>query len=64
MSDHRFAIFSAEGATHVGEPTDATEAERIEWVPVDTVRRLIETAEIRDGLSLCGLAVAFVRGLL
>lgn len=62
--DHTFHIFYAPGATHWGDPTDATEAERVEWMPVDEVRRLITTDGIRDGLSLCGLSVAFVRGLL
>ena len=32
VSDQTFHIFVADGATHVGEPTDAGEAERVEWV--------------------------------
>ena len=33
-SDQAFHIFLARGATHVGEPPDPSEADRIEWVPV------------------------------
>jgi hypothetical protein len=27
-------VFVVDGADHVGEPTDPTEAERVEWVPL------------------------------
>ena len=63
-SDHTFHIFLAEGATHVGDPTDRSEASRVEWVSLDRVREFIASGEIRDGLSLCGLAVALARNLL
>jgi 8-oxo-dGTP pyrophosphatase MutT (NUDIX family) len=55
QSDLRFHLFVAHGATHVGAPTDPTESERIEWVPVDGVRRLIESHQVPDGLSLTAL---------
>jgi hypothetical protein len=64
LSDQTFHIFLADGATHVGAPTDPSEATRIEWVPIDRVRELIEAGEVRDGLSLCALAVALARNLL
>jgi 8-oxo-dGTP pyrophosphatase MutT (NUDIX family) len=64
MSDQTFHIFLANGATHVGEPTDPSEAARIEWVPIERVRELIDAGEVRDGLSLCALAVALARNLL
>lgn len=54
-SDQIFHVFAADGATHVGEPTDVSESERIAWVPVDEVRRLIADGEIIDGLSLTSL---------
>ncbi|MFN2538137.1 MAG: NUDIX hydrolase, partial [Mycobacteriales bacterium] len=38
LSDGRFELFVAQGATHVGEPTDPSEASRVEWVPVEQVR--------------------------
>jgi len=57
-SDQRFHLFLADGATHVGEPTDPGESERIEWVPIDDVRALIQRGEMPDGLSLCGVLYA------
>ncbi len=63
MGDHTFHVYYANHATHIGTPTDVTEAERIEWVPVSQLRELIARGEILDGLSLCGLAVAIARGL-
>jgi 8-oxo-dGTP pyrophosphatase MutT (NUDIX family) len=64
LSDQTFHIFLADGATHVGDPTDRSEATSIEWVAVERVRELIEAGDVRDGLSLCALAVAFTRDLL
>lgn len=55
ISDGRFELFTADGATHVGEPSDPTEADRVEWVPVGRVRELVRTGEVRDGLSLTAL---------
>jgi 8-oxo-dGTP pyrophosphatase MutT (NUDIX family) len=52
QSDLRFHLFAADGATHVGPPSDPTESERIEWVPVDEVLRLIADHQMPDGLSL------------
>ena len=53
-----FHIFLAHGATHVGDPTDAGESDRVEWVPIDRVRRLASTEEILDGLSLTAILYA------
>jgi 8-oxo-dGTP pyrophosphatase MutT (NUDIX family) len=61
-SDQVFNLFVAEGATHVGEPTDPAESERVEWVPVDRVRTMIERGEVYDGLSLTGLLWALAFG--
>ncbi len=60
-SDQIFHLFVADGAEHVGEPSDIGESERIAWVPVDEVRRLIGSGELTDGLSITALlwALAF-----
>ncbi len=55
ISDGRFELFVADGATYVGEPSDPSEADRVEWVPVERVRELLRTGDIRDGLSLTAL---------
>jgi len=57
-SDQRFHLFLADGAKHVGEPTDPGESERIEWVPLDDVRALIQRGEMPDGLSLTAVLYA------
>lgn len=62
LSDQRFHVFLADGASHVGEPTDAGESERIEWVPVDRLRAEIAAGRVVDGLSLTGLLQALATG--
>ena len=64
VCDQTFHVFLADGAAHVGEPVDAAEAERVEWVPVARVRELIRAGEVRDGLSLTGLSTALALGML
>lgn len=64
LSDQRFHLFLATGADHVAEPTDPSESERVEWLPVDSVRELIAAGEVRDGLSLTALLYALAYGLL
>ena len=55
QSDLRFHLFVADGAEPVGAPTDPTESEKVEWVPVDEVRRLVASHHVPDGLSLTAL---------
>lgn len=62
LSDQAFNIFVAAGATHVGDPVDASESERVEWVTVDRLRDEIAAGRVVDGLSLTGLLHAFVTG--
>jgi 8-oxo-dGTP pyrophosphatase MutT (NUDIX family) len=54
-SDQLFHLYRADGATYVGDPVDAYESERIAWLPVGEVRRLIAEGQVHDGLSLTGL---------
>jgi 8-oxo-dGTP pyrophosphatase MutT (NUDIX family) len=58
LSDHVFHTFVADGASHVGDPTDIGESERIEWVPVDELRRIVRAGEMADGLSLTAVLFA------
>jgi 8-oxo-dGTP pyrophosphatase MutT (NUDIX family) len=62
LMDQRFHYFVADGAEHVGEPSDVAEVERVEWMPVDEVRRLLAADGLRDGLSVTGLALALAQG--
>lgn len=55
LSDHTFHLFAAEGATRVGEPVDAYESDRVEWVAWHDVPGLLAGGQVRDGLSLTAL---------
>jgi 8-oxo-dGTP pyrophosphatase MutT (NUDIX family) len=53
--DSRHHLYRAGGAEHIGPPTDITEAEKIEWIPLDHVRDLIQDGKIVNGATLIGL---------
>jgi 8-oxo-dGTP pyrophosphatase MutT (NUDIX family) len=57
-TDQRFHIFLADGATHVGEPSDPGEAERVGWVPLDEVRAIVRRGDMPDGLSFAAVCYA------
>jgi 8-oxo-dGTP pyrophosphatase MutT (NUDIX family) len=60
--DQTFHLFLAGGADEVGEPTDPTESERVEWVPLDIVREAIVDGRIVEGMSLTALSLALATG--
>jgi 8-oxo-dGTP pyrophosphatase MutT (NUDIX family) len=55
ISDLRFEILTAAGATYVGDPSDPSESERVAWLPVEDVKLLIGSGQISDGLTLTAL---------
>jgi 8-oxo-dGTP pyrophosphatase MutT (NUDIX family) len=55
ITDQRFYLYVADGATHEGDPVDAYEAERVDWVSWSTVRQLITDGLVPDGPSLLAL---------
>lgn len=55
VSDAVFHLFTADEATHEGEPVDAFESERIEWLAWPAVRAEIRAGRVTDGLSLTAL---------
>ena len=55
LSDQRFELFAAAGASRVGVPSDPAESSRVEWVPAAQVRRLVREGAVQDGLSLTAL---------
>ncbi len=59
IADTPHEIFLADGAEEVGAPTDITEAQRVEWVPLATVPDLIAKGELRDSPSMIGLLYVF-----
>lgn len=63
LTDQLFHLFTARAVRRVGDPVDAYEAERVEWLDADRVRELLDGGLV-DGLSLTALLVADRRGLL
>lgn len=63
VADLTFHAYLARGAQHVGDPVDHLESERIEWVPLETVREELRAGRILDGLSVAGLGCAFAFGM-
>jgi 8-oxo-dGTP pyrophosphatase MutT (NUDIX family) len=51
-------IFLAAAATQAGPPSDTSEAERVEWVPLADIRGLVAKGEIVSGPTLIGLLLA------
>jgi ADP-ribose diphosphatase len=58
ISDSEHYIFMADGATHLGPPAEDWESERIEWVPLSDVRRLIDKREVVSGTTMAALLYA------
>ena len=54
-SDATFHLFVADGAHYVGDPSDPSESERIEWLTADRLRVEITDGRVTDGLSLTAL---------
>ncbi|TCO30366.1 NUDIX domain-containing protein [Kribbella steppae] len=54
-TDAENLLFVSRGADHIGEPADINEAERIEWIRLDSIRDRITAGEIIGAASLVGL---------
>ncbi|MCW2912649.1 MAG: hydrolase [Actinomycetia bacterium] len=61
LTDGVHHIFRAEGAVHIGPPTDV-EAERVEWVPVASAPELIARGEIVSSSTMAGLLYLMTTG--
>jgi 8-oxo-dGTP pyrophosphatase MutT (NUDIX family) len=55
ISDGLHYVYRGESATYIGPPSDAWEAERIEWRPLSGIRKLIDNGEIVCGTTLSAL---------
>jgi 8-oxo-dGTP pyrophosphatase MutT (NUDIX family) len=55
LTDSEHHVFVADSAACVGEPTDAWESERVEWVPLSRVPELIGSRTLVSGTSLNAL---------
>ena len=62
--DSTHYLFRADGAGHVGPPSDRTEADRIEWRPLAEIPALIDRGAIVSGPTLIALLyLLMTRGL-
>lgn len=52
IADTPHEVYVGRGAAEVGEPTDVTEADSVEWIAVSQLLDLVASHEIRDGASL------------
>jgi len=57
-ADAENLLYLAEGADHIGDPEDINEAERVDWVPLDSVLDLIQRGEIVGAASVAGVLAA------
>lgn len=48
-------IFRADSAEHIGDPEDAFESDRVEWIPLEDIRGLIGKQHIVAGTTLVAL---------
>jgi 8-oxo-dGDP phosphatase len=55
ISDARFHLYQADGATWQGPPADNTEATRVVWIPLSEVRELLNRGLVDDAASITAL---------
>ncbi|MGW5877506.1 NUDIX hydrolase [Nocardiopsis terrae] len=62
ISDSEHHVFLAESAEHVGDPADDWEAERVEWVPLTEVPKLVGERRLVNGTSMTALLYLYGTG--
>jgi 8-oxo-dGTP pyrophosphatase MutT (NUDIX family) len=62
ISDSQHHIFRADRATYLGPPAESWESERIDWVPLGEVRRLIDKRDIVSGTTMAALLYVLTDG--
>ncbi|GAA3233101.1 NUDIX hydrolase [Nonomuraea helvata] len=63
IADNLHHVYRADSATRIGPPTDPWEAERVEWVHVSGLRKLIENGEIVCATTMSSLLYLMVESL-
>jgi 8-oxo-dGDP phosphatase len=62
MVDAERFVFVGRNPAQIGDPTDLSEAARVEWVPLESVPTLIDAADIWDAGSLLALSRVLMKG--
>ncbi|MFE2290586.1 hypothetical protein [Streptomyces sp. NPDC059452] len=55
ITDSQHHLFRADSATYQGPPTEKNESDRIEWIPLTTIRDMINRRDIVSSGTLVGL---------
>ena len=61
IADSEHFAFVGRNPDRVGDPTDLAEAARVEWMPLESIPRMIETADIWDAESLVALSLVLIK---
>jgi hypothetical protein len=56
MVDAEHFVFVGTNPERIGDPTDLSEAARAEWVPLESVPRMMDAGEIWNAGSLVALS--------
>ncbi len=60
--DAEHFVFVGRSPERIGDPTDLSEAARVEWLPLASVPALIDAADIWDAGSLLALSQVLMKG--
>lgn len=62
LVDSEHFVFVGRKPVRIGDPTDVSEAARVEWVPLESVPRMIDAGDIWDAESLVALSLVLMKG--
>jgi 8-oxo-dGTP pyrophosphatase MutT (NUDIX family) len=62
IGDAEHFVFLGGSPERVGDPTDLSEATRMEWVPLESIPALIDSADIWEAGALLALSRVLIRG--
>jgi hypothetical protein len=60
--DAEHFVFLGGNPEQVGDATDLNEAMRVEWLPLESIPALIDSADIWDAGSLLALSLVLLKG--
>lgn len=62
MVDSENFVFVGRNPVRVGDPTDLSEAARVEWVPLESIAQMIEMGDIWGAGTLVALSLVLMKG--
>jgi hypothetical protein len=61
MVDSEHFAFVGRNPVRVGDPTDLSEAARVEWVPLESIPRMIDSGDIWGAGTLVALSLVLMK---